>query len=250
MSNNRKKIIAIIQARIGSTRLPGKVLMKINGIPLLGMMLSRVSKSELLDKFIVATSNEIIDNKIEVFCKDHNYNYYRGSENDVLLRYYECAKKYNADIVVRLTADCPLIDPIIIDKVISFYIEKNVDYVANTVPPETNTFPDGSDVEIFSFEALKRAHQEAVSLKDREHVTFYFWKKNNGFKTEQLKQKNDWSNYRITVDYIEDLKVIEKIMNKLKQKNSVGNLSEIISIIENNPDIKSLNSKYYQGINW
>ena len=245
-----KKIIAIIQARIGSTRLPGKVLMKINGTPQLEMMLSRVSKSELLDEFIVATSNEFIDDKIEVFCKDYNYNLYRGSENDVLSRYYECAKKFNADIVVRLTADCPLIDPIIIDRVVKFYIEKNVDYASNTVPPETNTFPDGSDVEVFSFEALKRAHCEAVSLKDREHVTFYFWKKNNGFKTTQLKQKKDWSNYRITVDYIEDLKVIEKIMKKLKQKNSFGDLSEIISIIENNPDIKSLNSKYYQGMNW
>jgi len=250
MSKSEKNIVAIIQARMGATRLPGKVMMEIDGISLLKIMLSRVMKSKLLDKVIIATSTSPLDNKIEDFCKMNGYESFRGSENDVLSRYYECAKKYNADVIVRLTADCPLIDPLVIDKLIKLYFESSVDYGANTVPPETSTFPDGSDVEVFSIRALEKANTVAHDPKDREHVTFYFWKYNNGFKTVQLNCNEDWSKYRFTVDYPEDFDVIKCIMKELSKRNIFGHLKDIIEIFDLNPEIKQKNEKYYFGVGW
>ena len=235
---------------MGSTRLPEKVLMEVDDVPLLKIMLSRVEKSKLIDKIIIATSILPNDDQIEEFCQKNGYECFRGSENDVLSRYYECAKKYNADMIVRLTADCPLIDPEIIDEVITCYINQNVDYAANTVPPETNTYPDGSDVEVFSMSALKKAYDEAKDPKDREHVTFHFWKYDNGFNTVQLNKKQDLSKYRITVDYIEDFEVVDFVVRELKNINSFGHLNEIISIINSNDEIKHKNSKYFFGIGW
>ena len=160
-------------------------------------------------------------------------------------------QKYNADIVIRLTADCPLIDPVIIDKAIStFMADASLDYLANTVPVEASQYPDGSDVEIFSMKALERAHHEAKDLKDREHVTFYFWKGNHGFKTYQLKNDQDWSKYRITVDYPEDFEVINRVIKLLKSENKFGTLEEIINLLKSHKEIVSLNKNYYFGIGW
>ena len=243
-------IIAIIQARMGSTRLPGKVLTEIDGKSLLKYQIDRINRSTLLDKIVVATSNLANDDVIEKFCKKNSIECFRGSENDVLDRYYQCAKIYNPDVIVRLTADCPLSDPAVIDAVINLFIGTNADYAANTVPPETSKYPDGSDVEVFSMKAIERAHREAISMKDREHVTFYFWKYDNGFNTAQLDNDKDYSKYRFTVDYPEDLEVVEYIIKELKKRNSFGYLKEIIDIIDSNPEIKAKNSKYYFGIGW
>ena len=247
---NSENIVAIIQARMGSTRLPGKVLMEVDGAPLLELMLSRVLKSKLLKKIIIATSTESEDDLIENFCNKNGYECFRGSENDVLTRYYECAKIYNVDVIVRLTADCPLIDPVVIDDVVKLYIESGVDYAANTVPPEESSYPDGSDVEVFSFKALEKSFFRAEKDSEREHVTHYLWKSNNGFKIVQLKQENDWSKYRFTIDYPEDLQVVKFIIEELNRRNSFGSLNEVIEIIDANPDIKKINSKYYFGIGW
>lgn len=237
---------------MGSTRLPGKVLMEIDGVPLLGIMLERVKKSKLIDKVIIATSDQCKDDKIVDYCNVRKYNFFRGSENDVLLRYFDCAKKYNGDVIVRLTADCPLIDPEIIDKVIKLYFDSNVDYAANTVPPETNRYPDGSDVEVFSFKGIEGLVGKASDLNndDREHVTFPFWKRNFGYKTIQLPNKHDWGKFRITVDYPEDMEVIEYIIKKLKKDDCFGSIEEVINLITSNPDIFSKNSKFFQGMNW
>ncbi len=243
-------IAVIIQARMGSTRLPGKVLKKVNGKPLLTYQIERVTASRLLDKVIVATSILSKDDPISELCKLNNIDCFRGSENDVLSRYYECAKVFQADIVVRLTADCPLVDPIVIDDVISLFRKEQADYAANTVPPRTSRFPDGSDVEVFSFHALEQAFMGCKDPHDREHVTFHFWRYDNGFKSVQLTQPIDWSMYRFTVDYPEDLEVVEFIFKELKDRESFGYLGEIIEIIENNPEIESRNSKYHFGIGW
>jgi len=250
MYNESNKIVAIIQARMCSTRLPGKVLYEVDGVPLLSTMLKRIEKSKLLDQVIVATSKNPADDQVVAFCKQESVECFRGSENDVLLRYYECANKYNANTIVRLTGDCPLIDPIVIDKVIHFYFKNKVDYAANTVPPETSVFPDGSDVEVFSYSALEKAHRQARSLKDREHVTFYFWKYNKNFTTAQLTQNDNWSKYRFTVDYPEDFEVIEYIIRELIKRKSIGSLDEIIDILNTNPKIRRKNEKYYFGIGW
>ena len=245
-----KRIIAIIQARMGSTRLPSKVLKEVAGIPLLKYQVNRVNKSILINDVVIATSDVREDDKLKRFCANNNIKCFRGSENDVLSRYYECANKFKANVIVRLTGDCPLVDPKIIDDVINLYFEKKADFASNTVPPKTSTFPDGSDVETFSMEALERAHMEVQDPKDREHVTFYFWKYNKRFKTAQLTQEQDWSKYRFTVDYIEDLEVVEFIIKKLIERNSFGYLKEIIGIIDSNPIIKQKNAKYYFGIGW
>jgi len=242
-------IIAIIQARMGSTRLPGKVLMTVDGKPLLAYQIDRVLKSKKLDKLLVATSNLEKDNAIEDFCLQYKVDCYRGSENDVMSRYYNCAKKYKPDTVVRLTADCPLIDPEIIDKVIQKFETDNVDYCANTVPPETSRFPDGSDIEVFSMKALEQAHSEIKDSHFREHVTFQFWQ-DTSYTSSQFIQTKDWSNFRITVDYPEDFEVISFLLNKLKSKGIFGSLDEIIEIIDNNDEVKEKNSKYYFGQGW
>jgi spore coat polysaccharide biosynthesis protein SpsF len=242
-------VIAIIQARMGSTRLPGKVLMEVDDRPLLAYQLDRILKSKKLDRVVVATSDLDKDDAIESFCKEYGVDCYRGSENDVMGRYYDCAILYNPNIVVRMTADCPLIDPDIIDKLVRKFEDDNIDYCANTVPPETSTFPDGSDVEVFSMNALKRANIEVKDKHRREHVTFQFWQDKN-YKSSQYSQEKDWSKYRITVDYPEDFEVVSYIFNKLKNKGICGSLKEIINIIDNNQKIKEINSKYFFGQGW
>ena len=243
-------IAAIIQARMGSRRLPGKILKKVDGISLLKIQCERVKKSRELNKVIVATSDIHQDDIVEAFCLENEIECFRGEENDVLSRYYHCAKNNDVDVIVRLTADCPLVDPEIIDEVVSMYLEKRVDYAANTVPVESSTFPEGCDVEVFSFEALERAYQNCRDPHDREHVTFYFWKHENGFKTIQLSRKQDLSGYRFTVDYPDDFEVIAFVLRELERRNIFGSLKEIVDIIEDNQQIKEKNSRFYSGIGW
>jgi len=242
-------IIAIIQARMGSTRLPGKVLMEVNDKPLLAYQLDRISKSKKLDKVVIATSILEKDDVIESFCKDYRVDCYRGSEKDVMSRYYDCAKLYNPNVVVRITADCPLIDPDIIDNVVQRFEDDNVDYCANTVPPETSKFPDGSDIEVFSMQALERANAEIQDDHRREHVTFQFWQ-DQDYESSQYTQEKNWSNYRITVDYPEDFEVVNYIFDELKTERIFGSLNEIIDIINNNKEIKEKNSQYFFGQGW
>ena len=245
-------IVAIIQARMGSTRLPGKVLMDLNGVPMLQYQVDRVKQSKLIDQVLVATSVLSQDDEIANFCENNNILSFRGSEDDVLSRYYHAAKECNADAIVRLTADCPMLDPEVIDKTIALFQQDNIDYAANTVPPESSKYPDGSDVEVFSMFALKRAYQEATNEEDREHVTFYFWKskQKDTFETAQLSNHEDFSKYRFTVDYPEDYEVVKMIDDELKKKNQFGSLEEIVEILNNHPEIVELNSKYYFGIGW
>lgn len=235
---------------MASKRLPGKVLKKVGGMPLLGYQLKRVERAGLINKAVVATSLNQEDDRIADFCKENNTCCFRGSHDDVLLRYYECAKKYNADAVVRLTADCPLSDPKIIDETVKLYKSGSFDFVANTVPIETSKYPDGCDVEVFSMKALERAHKECSDKHDREHVTFYFWKYDHGFKKAQLDSSNDYSKYRFTVDYPEDLEVVEFIARDLVKQGVFGHIKEIVEIINSNPQIRAKNSKYYSGIGW
>jgi len=245
-------IVAIIQARMGSKRLPGKVLMDLNGIPMLQYQVDRVVKSKIIDQVVVATSTLPQDDEIVIFCKKINIAFFRGSENDVLSRYYDAAIKYKVDTIVRITADCPLINPEVIDRTIELFQNNDLDYAGNTVPPESSQFPDGSDVEVFSMQALERANQEATSKEDREHVTFYFWKseEKDTFKIAQLGNHENWSKYRFTVDYPEDYQVVKQIDKELKRRNKFGTLEEIIQILKEHPEIVKLNAKYYFGIGW
>ena len=223
--------------------------MEVNDRPLLAYQLDRISKSKRIDKVVVATSTLEKDGVIESFCNDYGVDCYRGSEDDVLSRYYECCKQYNPDTVVRMTADCPLIDPEIIDAVVQKFEDDNVDYCGNTVPPETSKFPDGTDVEVFSMKALEQANTEVKDTHLREHVTFQFWK-DTKYSSSQYTQEKDWSKYRVTIDYPEDFEVVNYIFDELKSKRIFGSLNEIINIIDHNQKIRDKNSKYYFGIGW
>ena len=242
-------IAAIIQARMGSSRLPNKVLMDIDGKPSLKFMIDRVKKSKRVEKIIVATTTNERDKVIVEFCVKNNILFYCGSENDVLDRYYNASKNNNIKTIVRLTSDCPLIDPYLIDKTIDLYFDKAVNYAANAVPPELKKYPDGSDVEVFSFDTLQRTWAETTDLKDREHVTFYMWDKRDNFNTIMLDNEHDWGRYRITVDYIEDLELVRKIVKKLNDNNQDGSTKEIIKIIESEKLFK-INSMHSWGTNW
>jgi spore coat polysaccharide biosynthesis protein SpsF len=235
---------------MGSTRLPGKVLKTVDGVPLLDFQLKRIAASKTIQKVVVSTSTASGDDILERHCLERGIECFRGSEEDVLSRYYECARKYGASIIVRLTADCPFSDPDVIDSVVDLFDRSQVDYAANTVPPDTSTFPDGSDVEVFSMSALERANAEATDLSDREHVTFYFWKGKNGFRTAQLRTSDNKSGYCITVDYPEDLEVVSFIVRELKNRGSFGHLEEVIGLLDLHPEIRSKNAKFYFGIGW
>jgi spore coat polysaccharide biosynthesis protein SpsF len=244
--------VAIIQARMGSKRLPGKVLKPLDGKPMLKYQIERVIKARTIDKIVVATSTLDQDDIIYEFCVSENIECYRGSENDVLSRYYGAANKFHATNIIRLTADCPFSDPKVIDAVVDKLITEKLDYAANTVPPETSTFPDGSDVEVFTLNALTKAFKEAVLPADREHVTFYFWKGNEAqnFKTGQYSQAENHSKFRITVDYPEDYELAKMIVKSIGQSDVFGDLQFIIETLISKPELALINNKYYFGIGW
>tara|TARA_B100000965_G_scaffold320434_1_gene281485 strand:+ start:34 stop:783 length:750 start_codon:yes stop_codon:yes gene_type:complete len=245
-------IAAIIQGRLGSKRFPNKILKKINHKEtVLDYIVERISKSKKINKIIIATTKNKIDDKIEKHLKKKKILFFRGSENDVLSRYYFCSKKFKVNIIIRITSDCPLVDPKIIDKMIDTFLKKKLDYLTNTVPIKKPMWPDGSDIEIFSYKALEKAFRLCKNKFYREHVTFFFWKqKKNYFKIDQYKNKYNWSNFRYTLDYSEDLKVIRFIVNKLAKEKIFGYTNKIINILKQNPNIRKKNSKYFFGIGW
>ena len=201
--------LALVQARMGSKRLPGKVLKRIDGKPLIEILLQRLSRAKNIDKILVTTGLRMENDSLVDCVEKLGYEVFRGSEDDVLDRYYQAAKLYRPEVVVRITGDCPLIDPNIVDDVIELYKKGKADYASNIDPP---TYPDGLDTEVFSFRALENAHRNATTNYDREHVT-PFLRKNSRFKAVNLFSDEDYSSERWTVDYPEDLEVIKKILN-------------------------------------
>ncbi|MEW5691870.1 MAG: aminotransferase class III-fold pyridoxal phosphate-dependent enzyme [Candidatus Hydrogenedentota bacterium] len=244
------KRVGFIQARMGSSRLPGKVLKKVGDATLLEILIDRVSQSKSLDEIVILTTGRPDDDPIYNLCENRRIRCCRGSQRDVLDRFYRGATEIKADLIVRITADCPLIDPAVIDRVVNKYLEsKNYDFVANTVPPP-GTFPDGMDVEVFSFNVLEKVWKEATRFSDREHVTFYIWKNPGLFKIYRVDNDRDLSLYRLTVDYEEDFKLIKVLLNILKENDKFGSLNELIEIIDKYPELKKLNQKYKSGEGW
>ena len=174
----------------------------------------------------------------------------RGSLNDVLDRYYQAAKITNASVVVRLTADCPIIDPAVIDSIIGVYKNGTYDYVANTAPPEGITYPEGMDVEVFSMSALENAWNYATKPSEREHVTFYFWKNIDKFKCFRADLTYNRSNYRLTVDYFEDFLLVSKILEALYSKDKLFSMNDILEFLDQNPDIFQINNKIESFSGW
>lgn len=231
-------IAAIIQARKGSTRLPGKVMMDICGHPMLWHVVNRVDRAKLLDEVIVATSDNALDDSIAAFCEQEGVPCFRGSENDVLDRYYFAAMWIHADIIVRITADCPLIDPVVLNKVVAVYLDSGCDYASNTID---RTYPDGLDTEVFSFEALERAWREARWQSEREHVTPYIRKNGKLFNLRQVTQERDLSGLRWTVDELEDLQFVRKVYEHLYQPGQVFLMEDIVKLLERHPELLEVN---------
>ncbi|CAM8362087.1 HemL Glutamate-1-semialdehyde aminotransferase [Candidatus Methylopumilus universalis] len=230
------KIVAIVQARMGSTRLPNKVMKSIRGIPMIELLLCRLSLTKEIDQIIVATSLDKLNLPLVEHVRKLGYACEEGSENDVLDRYLQTAKKYKADVIVRITGDCPLTDAGLVDGLIKHFKTGRLDYLCNNYPP---SFPDGLDIEIFTFKALAKANQETNNLFDREHVTPYF-RQSGKFKIATIKHKQDLSTFRWTVDETSDFLVIEQIFNYFHPKTNFT-WQEVLVLQQQQPEMFNAN---------
>lgn len=229
---------AIIQARMGSTRLPGKVMKKINGKnPMLFYLIQQIKQSKLIESFVVATTDLKEDDIIAKYLKNNQILCFRGNEKDVLDRYYNCAKKFSFDPIIRITADNPLIDPHIIDNLIQIYQNNEIDYLTNCLP---RTFPYGTEVEVFSFHSLETAWKYAKRNEEREHVTPFLYNNPNKFKILNVFNQSDQSNFRWTVDYLEDFDFVEKIISEIRKQPIFVN--DILLLLQTKPELLKLNN--------
>lgn len=236
------KTIAIIQARMGASRLPGKMLKDIAGKPAIAHVVERVKMAKHLDEVWVATTTAHADDAIGDWAAANSVSVYRGSEQDVLDRYYKTAVGAGADVIVRVTGDCPLADPQVIDHVIEEFGDGVAfDYISNVHPP---TFPDGLDTEVFSFTALEKTWKEAKLSSEREHVTPYIWNHPELFRQKNIENDIDLSTHRWTLDTPEDLECIRLIVEACQKKNIFCGLKETLEIIHEHPEWQGINAKF------
>jgi spore coat polysaccharide biosynthesis protein SpsF len=235
-------IVCIIQARMGSSRLPGKVLKEICGRPMLDWVVKRAALSQMVTSIVVATTINSADDSIVEFCNKSKITCFRGNEFDVLDRYYQAAKTNNADIVVRLTADCPLIDPLLIDEPIKRLMAADADFTANRLPPPyQRTYPIGLDVEVVTFAALEKAWQQAKKPYEREHVMPFLYDPQNTFKIILLEAEQNYGSQRWTVDTPEDLEFIRQVTAILGCRLEFS-WQDVLKTIEAYPELAEINA--------
>lgn len=238
----KRTVVSIVQARMNSSRLPGKVLKPIAGYPMLNWVVERARMSQLTDSVWVATTTDASDDAIANYCANHNYPVYRGSEQDVLDRFYQAAKLAEADIVVRLTADCPLIDPWLIDEVITILFDEKADFAATRLPPPFHrTYPIGLDVEAVHFSGLEKAWQKAATRYQREHVMPFFYELEGQYKVVVLNAAEDKGNYRWTVDTAEDLQLVEQLAAAFDGRRDFS-WQEVLAYFESHPELHVINA--------
>lgn len=243
----KSKIIAIIQARMGATRLPNKTMMEIEGKPMLWHIVRRVKHAKTVNGIVIATTENENDDAIENLAADCMVGIFRGSENDVLDRFYRAAQKSGATAIVRITADDPFKDPEVIDKAVKAFIENKADYASNTIEP---TYPEGIDVEVFSFAALERAWKEAKRPSEREHVTPYIWNNPSKFRLLSIRNElGDLSKMRWTVDDQNDMRFAREVYRSLYRKKPAFLMSDILKLLKERPDIPKINEGHarYEG---
>lgn len=231
------RIVAIIQARLGSSRLPGKVLKDIGGRTMLARVVRRTRCSQLIDDVVVATTFEPNDRAIVDECKLLGVPSFLGSELDVLDRYYRAAMTFSADVVVRITSDCPLIDPEIIDKVIQNFLDKKADYASNSL---VSTYPRGLDVEVFTFNALEKAWHEASADFQHVHVTPYIFQHPEQFKIFSVRGDENWGCYRLTVDTDEDLSLVRAVYEKIN-RDDLFSWRDVLELFNREPNLADVN---------
>ena len=239
------KVIAIVQARTGSKRLPGKVLMKINNKPVLSYIVEFLRFSKLIDQIIVATTQLSEDDTIETLCKNLNIECFRGSDVDVLSRFYNCAKSFKGDLIVRLTGDNPLIDPTIVDELIEICKESGCDYATNVLHP---TYPYGfSSCEVIPFRIIKKLNEIATDPMSREHVTIHIRKNPNLYTIKEIQAPKNLErpNWRLTIDYPEDMELMKNIFSSLYQKGSYISYEKLVNFLDIQ-DLIKINQKYHK----
>lgn len=237
------KTIAIIQARLGSTRLPRKVLSDIDGQTMIEHVVQRVSRCRNIDEVVVATTRAPGDQELVQYCRRHNWSWFAGSEKDVLKRYVDTAKAYSADLIVRITSDCPLIDPDLIDQTIDIVnLNSKIDYACNFHP--TRRLPRGLDCEVLTRETLDRLDQLAVEAKYREHVTLYAYRHSDQFSIGSVTCDDDWSHLRWTVDDAQDLQLVRAIYRYFRA--AMFDWQDVIAAYDANPDWIHINKNSIQ----
>jgi spore coat polysaccharide biosynthesis protein SpsF len=245
-----EKIIAVIQGRMGSTRLPGKVLADIEGKPLIWHIFNRLQKISLISEVVISTTNQSTDKPLIEFAKKENIAYFAGSEDDIIDRIYKTGEKFSCDILVKINADCPLIDIKLIENGINLFLssKNKPDLITNCVE---ETFPEGMQYSIFNFNVIKKIW---LTLKEsfwREYFYRFMIENKNNFSIINIKNEKDLSRLRWTVDYQEDLEFVKKIYSKLYSKNQFFGMNEILNLLDKNPEIRKINDKYSSkvGIN-
>ncbi len=238
--DNQKKVVAVIQVRIGSTRLPKKILLPIAGKTALEWIKYRLSFSQEVDAIVVSTSDTVENDPIEHMATELGLPCYRGSEDDLIERIYQTAKMFGADAIVRITADCPLVDPFIVDQLVRAYRENPdiVDHVTNIFPP---TYPDGLDVEVMPFHTLEKLHQDVTDPLYREWITTTIMEHPDTFEILNLPYSQNLSYLRMTLDYEEDLDLISNIFEALHTEGAIFGLSEILDLFARQPDLIKIN---------
>ncbi|MGY6216722.1 cytidylyltransferase domain-containing protein [Methylolobus aquaticus] len=247
-------VLIVVQARMTSTRLPGKVLMELGGQPLLLRMLERLQRVRTPHCIVVATTTDAEDDPIERLCFRHGIAVYRGHPTDLLDRHYRAAQALGGGAVAKIPSDCPLIDPVIVDRVLARFAQRDCDYASNLHPA---TYPDGNDVEVMGFEALQAAWHEADLPMEREHTTPFIWERPERFRLANLVWQDaqgrampDRSmSHRWTVDYPEDYRLVSAVFDELYPVNPLFGPSEIVALLDRRPDIAALNARYC-GVNW
>ena len=238
------RVVTIVQARMGSTRLPGKIMLDLAGKPLLARVIDRIKRSEKYGKLVIATSTLARDDVVADFCNEIQKSCFRGSESDLLDRYYYAAKAFGADVVVRITSDCPLIDPLLIDDVIGAFMEKGagVDYLSNFYPEYT--YPHGLETEVMGMAALEKAWKEDQNPAWREHVSDYILNNPEKFNLSGIGYSEVLTHHRWTVDYLQDFELVSKIYDHFQE--NVFNWIDILALLEQNPEWIEINSNMGQ----
>lgn len=238
------KVLIIIQARMGSSRLPGKVLMILHGKPMLEHMVDFLRHSKLTDQIVVATTILSQDNKIEELCKTLGVDCFRGSSEDVLKRYYDCAKLFKGDLIVRIAADDPLVDPTLVDEVIRVCKETKCDYASNILH---RTHALGYLVEGFTFSTLKKLHETQKDPLSREGVTYHIEQNPHLYDVREVPAPSDISRpmWRLTVDYLEDFKLMSEIFLRLYKPNSYMTYRSVVNLLDKNKDLLKINARHH-----
>ncbi len=255
------RTVAIIQARMASSRLPGKVLRDIAGEPMLARVVARTRRARTLDEVVVATTTDASDDPVADFCAGREIPFLRGSPMDVLDRYYQAARQFGAEIVVRITADCPVIDPALVDQVVEVFLEGGFDFACNRLPPPfTRTYPIGLDTEVCAFAALERAWREADQPFHREHVMPYLYEgvtlrpstlstarlatgtSPRGFRIAQLHHHPDYGHYRWTVDTTEDLEFIRQVYARFGGRDAFS-WQDVLALVQREPKLTAINAR-------